>query len=75
MKTILKSKTHNKQGNNTKPEELVKLIQQKENIKFASDLMRTGLHKQQQQIFVGYWASNLKKPLALPLQVELSPWN
>lgn len=29
MKTILKSKTHNKQGNNTTPEELIKLIQQR----------------------------------------------
>lgn len=32
--------------------------------------MRTGLYKQQKQIFVGYWAFNLKKPLALPLQNE-----
>lgn len=29
MKTISKSKTHNKQGNNTTPEELIKLIQQR----------------------------------------------
>lgn len=30
MKTILKSKTHNKQGNNAEPEELIKLFQQRE---------------------------------------------
>lgn len=75
MKTILKSKTHNKQGSSTKPEEPHKINSAKYNLKVASDLMRTELHQQQQQIFAGYWASTLKKPFALPLQMELSPWN